>query len=289
MNILDVLLSMACCSAALAQTAAQTADEIMTKVAENQDRAQAARAAFVYRQNILIRMKRNNGKVAREEVRDLTVIPSDSGTKRELVHFEGKYEKSGRFVTYDKPGFKYKDVDIDGAIAENMAEDFANSKSSRDGVSANMFPLTSKRLAAYRFTLKGTEAYRDREVFKIDFEPKENKGMDCDDNNSCWAGEALVDRVEFQPVLITTHLSFGIPVAVKLLLGTDVKHMGFKVTYQKFEGVWFPVTYGGELKVRAAFLYARNISIGVQNSEFKHADVATHVSFDDPAKNSNLP
>ena len=41
---------------------AQTADEIMAKVAKNQDADVAARSQFVYHQNLLVRMKRANGK-----------------------------------------------------------------------------------------------------------------------------------------------------------------------------------------------------------------------------------
>ena len=268
-----------------AVASAQTADEIMAKVADNQDRAQSVRAAFVYHQNILVRMKRGGGKIAREEIRDFTVTPTDKGTKRELTHFEGKYDKGGKLISYDHAGFQYKDIDIDGAIAENIANDFANNKSSRDGISPEMFPLTTKHLKNYRFTMKGTEVYRERQVYSISFEPQRNKGLDCDEDDSCWAGEVLVDKLEFQPVVVTTHLAIGIPVLVKVLLGTNIKHMGFKVTYQKFdEGLWFPVDYGGELKVRAVFLYSRSISIGVKNSEFKHADVASKVSFEEPTQ-----
>ena len=48
----------------------EPADIIMAKVALNQQRAQAARAAFVYHQSMLIRFKRGNGKLAREEERE---------------------------------------------------------------------------------------------------------------------------------------------------------------------------------------------------------------------------
>ena len=56
-------------------------------------------------------------------------------------------------------------------------------------------------------------------------------------------------------MLVTSWLAKSIPMAVQILLGTNIKHLGFKVAYQKFdEGLWFPVTYGGEFYVRAAVL-----------------------------------
>ena len=81
-------------------------------------------------------------------------------------------------------------------------------------------------------------------------------------------------------MLITTHLAVKIPIWVKMALGTDVQQVGFKISYKKFEeGLWFPVTYGGELKVRALFLYARRIGISMQNSGFQRASVVSKVEF----------
>ena len=46
---------------------------------------------------------------------------------------------------------------------------------------------------------------------------------------------------------------------------------GFKVSYQKFdEGLWFPVTCGGEFKLKALFLYSRRAGLSLQNSDFQH-------------------
>jgi len=94
----------------------------------------------------------------------------------------------------------------------------------------------------------------------------------------------LVDSHEYQPVLVTTWLAKGIPMAVQILLGTNMTQLGFKVAYQKFEdGLWFPVTYGGEFKLRAVFFYKRTISLSVMNSGFQRSDVTSTVSFGVPA------
>ncbi len=261
----------------------QTADEIMSRVAENQNRAQESRSAFVYNQNLLVRMKRANGKLAREEVRDYIVTPHEDHSTKELTRLAGRYELKGRVLSYSERGFRRKSVDLDGEIIEELADKFAGDEKSRDGIHRDMFPLTAIEQRRYTFHLDGTEKYRDRDVFRITFLPKKGEKKGEDDLD--WAGEALVDTHEFQPVLITTHLPKGLPLLVKTLLGTDLKQVGFKVTYQKIdEGLWFPATYGGELKVRALFLYARSMSIGVINSEFKRADVRTTVTFGEESK-----
>jgi hypothetical protein len=46
--------------------------------------------------------------------------------------------------------------------------------------------------------------------------------------------------------------------------------------------LWFPVTYGGEFYVRAAFFYKRTMALSVVNSGFQKADVTSTVSFQPP-------
>jgi hypothetical protein len=72
-----------------------------------------------------------------------------------------------------------------------------------------------------------------------------------------------------------------VPVVVKTLLGTNIQQIGFKLAYEKFDDLWFPVNYSGELKLRVLFVYARTISLGMINSDFKRADVKSRVTFED--------
>jgi len=258
---------------------------IMAKVAQNQDRAQEMRKAFVYHQSLLIRFKRGNGKLAREEQREYTVTPSEKGFKKDLVNFTGKYEKSGKLFEYNEPGFEYKGVDIDGELANEFANDLANDKESRDGITNDLFALTGEKQKKYTFKFEGKENYRGTEVYRITFKPKKASLFDCDENDEggCWAGEALIDTKEYQPVLVTSWLAKSVPMAVQVLLGTNIKHLGFKVPYQKFaDGLWFPVTYGGEFYVRGVFFYKRTIAISVVNSGFQKSDVTSTVSFQLP-------
>jgi hypothetical protein len=259
---------------------AQTADEIIKRVAENQDIAAAGRTHFIYHQNVLVRMKRTNGKLAHEETRDYTVAPSPTGLERKLVSVSGKVQRGSRTVIYSDASFHDKGLDVDRGIVQGIAEDFG--KDNKDGVDNDLFPLNSKALKSYRFTLKGSEKYQDHDVWDIQFEPVK---VSWDDDDHCWHGEALIDKAENQPMMITSSFACKIPGAVKVLLGTNVQQIGFKVTYQKFDdGVWFPVTYGGEFKFRALFLYARSVGVGLINSDFKKTDVQTAVKYEDAEK-----
>jgi hypothetical protein len=259
----------------------QPAGIIMARVAINQDRAQEMRSAFVYHQSMLIRFKRGNGKLAREEEREYTVTPTEKGFKKDLTHFIGKYEKSGQLIAYDKPGFQYKGTDIDGGLADGLADSLTNDKETRDGFGQDPLPLTSKMQKKFAFQLEGEEDYRGTQVYRVTFKPKKLSLFDCDDDEaSCWAGEALIDVREYEPVLVTSWLAKSIPKAVQILLGTNIKHLGFKVAYRKFdEGLWFPVSYGSEFEVRGLFFYKRTIALSAINSGFHKADVTSTVSF----------
>src|SRR6266571_3678416 len=118
-------------------------EEIMARVAANQERSQELRAAFVYRQSLLVRFKRGNGRLAREEVREFTVTPKPLGSEKTLVRFAGKYERDGKLIDYSEPGFTYKDLDLDGELIDDFADDFAGDRDSRDGIARDLFPLTA--------------------------------------------------------------------------------------------------------------------------------------------------
>ena len=257
-----------------------TAEGIMARVALNQDRDQDLRTAFVYHQNVMVRLNRNNGKLAREEYGEYTVTPTSKGVNKEQTLFRGKYMDHGKEVEFEKPGYEHKSIDIDADFARSMLEDFANDKESRDGIDHDLFPLTSKQQRKYEFHLEGTEDYRGTPVYRITFAPKKKPSIYDDDDNGSWAGEVLVERNEYQPVLVTSRLAVKIPAWVKVLFGINVQQLGFKVTYKKFdEGLWFPVTYGGEFKLKALFLYSRRIGISMQNTGFQHAVVESKVNF----------
>ena len=262
-------------AALAAAAAAQTPDveTIMEHVGRNQAQAVAQRQEFTFHQKQLLRLIRGNGKVAREENREYDVSPNDNGVRKELLRL-GEYK--GKYVAYDRPGYKYKGLDVDGDLIRDLSEDLTNDSHSRDGIGADLFPLTTDEQRKYNFKLLAAEQYRGRDVYRVGFEPKPHQEFD----EAAWKGEALIDAAEFQPVSVHSKLAFKIPRAVKILLGTDIKGLGFSVTYQKFEdGVWFPVSYGGEFEVRAVFFYKRTISVNLTNTEFHRTSVNSNVTY----------
>jgi hypothetical protein len=251
---------------------------IMARVAANQERAQELRTAFVYRQSLLLRFQRGDGRLAREEQHEFTVAPKPDGSEKTLEHFAGKYERDGKLVDYAEPGFKYKDLDLDGELMHDFADELTHDRRSRDGIARDLFPLTAKEQEKYTFRFRGREDYRGRRVYRIEFEP--NKKRFGAEDGTPWAGEILVDAEELQPVRVTTRLARGIPFLVQSLLGTNVRGVGFDLSYEKFDdGLWFPVRYGGEFELRAVFLYKRKIAIVLRNADFRRAQVATRISF----------
>jgi hypothetical protein len=244
------------------------AAEIMRRVAENLDRAQAARAAWVYDQDIFVRLKRANGKLAREESRRYIVAPGEKGTQRKLVNVEGKILDGKKESLYTEAGYRTKDADIDGALVDSFAREILWRQGGIPNTSWR--PFESKELDKYSFKLEGEEHYRDYDVYKISFREEGE-----------WEGEALIERNEYQPVLVTSAWTGRVPAAVIVGLGTNVKQIGAKITYQRFDkDVWFPVECGGELKLRVLFLYARTIAFSAKNSGFRKTDVQSSIEFD---------
>ncbi len=271
MNLLAIV---ALTGAAMAQT--PDVADIMARVGENQTRASDLRREYTFRQKQLLRLNRGNGKVAREEHREYDVTPGAGHTAKNLVSFDGRYQYKGKYIAYDRPGYTYRDMDIDGELIDGLSDDMTNDRQSRDGIACNLFPLTSAEQRKYSFRLLGKEPYRGREVYRVAFEPKPHQEFD----EAAWKGEALIDASEYQPVSVYTKLALKIPLAVKTLLGTDIKGLGFSIAYQKFdEGVWFPVSYGGEFEIRALFFYKRIIAVNMANSAFRRVSVTSNVSY----------
>jgi hypothetical protein len=258
---------------------APSVDQIMARVAENQARAQDLRRAYIYNQKVVARFHRNNGKLAREEKLEYVVTPTPGGIDKKLAHFEGKYERNGQLISYDEPGKQNKNLDVDGDLIHEMVDDMTGDKEAKDGIGHDLFPLTADEQAKYIFTLEGKDIYRGHNVYRISFRPKPHE-EDAD-----WKGEALIDVEECQPLLVSTRLAAHIPVAVKVLLGTDIKGLGFAVSYEKFDdGLWFPVSYGGEFHVRVVFFYSRNMSISMVNTGFTRAKVSSRIAYDTSGK-----
>jgi len=264
-----VLLAFICVAAR-----AETPDvmTIMRRVSENVDRAQAARTAWVYDHDVFVRLKRANGKLAREESRQYIVAPTEKGAKRKLVKVDGRILDGKQEREYHEAGYRTKEADIDGAITDSVARELMWRRNSM-GLMEYWDPLQSQNLAKYTFKLDGEERYQDYDVYKITWHSK--------DKEDSWEGEALIERNEFQPVLVTSAWTGKVPIGVTIALGISVKHIGAKITYKRFDkDLWFPVQCGGEMKLRVLFLYARTIAFSGGNQNFRKTDVQSSIDFD---------
>ena len=74
---------------------AVTADQIMAKVAANQDRTEAARTRYIYLQHIRAVSRKPGGKVMCEEITDSRVSPRAKGSQQELLKLDGRYLAEG--------------------------------------------------------------------------------------------------------------------------------------------------------------------------------------------------
>ena len=288
-----------------------SAESVMARVGENQDRSEAERAHYVYVQHAKM-VSRHGKTVMCEEITDYRMTPSGDGSHEELVKLEGRQLTKHRYLTYhalppeqakieaseespqtqasrqdeNKDGSQnskpkeedrhdtirvsISDDSMDRDIVENMRWGLIHDKS-KDGISAHLFPLTSKDQADYVFRMIGRERMNNHDVFHISFRPKKKDDFG-------WSGDAYIDTTAYQPVLITTGMARKIPFAVRTLLGTNLPGLGFTVTYApQPDGVWFPVTFSTEFKIHVLFFFHREIILDAQNREFEKTHVTSRI------------
>lgn len=246
-----------------------SAQEIMARVATNQARAQQQRGEYIYRQRIHVVTRRTNGKLMREETTDYLVTPAPTGTKKELKTITGRYWHKGSYIEFHGEPVPEQDS-LDGDLIHDLRDDLMNDQS-KDGLGRDFFPLTAEQQRKYRFELAGEGTTRGRKAYRIRFIPGNKEDL-------TWAGEALIDKEELQPLTVFTRLSRKIPLIVRTVLGTDLPGIGFNVEYNRFgDDVWFPVSFGTEFRLRAVFFINRDIIISLENSDFKHAKAESRI------------
>jgi hypothetical protein len=264
-----LLLALVPCPVISAGQSPPSADEIMSRVAANQDRAVKQRAEYVYRQQIRIISRKTNGRLMRDETTDYLVTPTPDGTKKELKQVVGRAWVKKHYVEFNKDTWPHTHS-LDGDLAEGLRDDLAN-EHSKDGLARDLFPLTTDQQKNYKFELEGEKTIEGRRAWRIQFTPR-------DRHDIAWAGEALIDCRDYQPVRVYTKLSRKLPLFVRAVLGTSLPGVGFDVEYRRFgEGVWFPVSFGTEFRLRVIFFIKRNISISLKNSGFEHVHVKSKV------------
>jgi len=245
-----------------------TADEIMARVAANQDKAIEMRSHYIYKQHAHTTSHKMNGKLMREETDDYDVFPAAKGVDRKLQVLSGRYWHKGKYVEFNK-----EPIPDAGTLDADLTHDFvhdSDQQSSRDGVGSNLFPLTAERQKEYQFHLIGEETLNGRAVYHLRFEPK-NHDID-------WAGEAFIDKAEFQPMNVFTKMSRKLPFFVRGVLGVDLPGVGFNVQYIRVEeGVWFPETFGTEFELHLFHIWSRTLAISLKNSDFRKTHVDTRI------------
>jgi len=264
-----------------------TAEAIMARVAANQDLADAERSHYVYVQHAHV-VSRKSKVVLCEEVTDSRVVPSASGSQVELLKLDGRLLREHKYVTYttlpptrmkagsqvevdhDSIGIEIGNNDTDRDLVENMRSGLTND-TSRDGMGAHLFPLTSRSQSGYLFHLISRERVNGRDVFHIEFRPK-------DKDEFGWKGDAYIDATAYQPVVVTTAMARKIPFTVRTLLGTNLPGLGFTVVYEpQPDRVWFPVGFGTEFKVHVLFFFSREVIIDARNLDFEKTHVNSKI------------
>ncbi|MGH9693689.1 MAG: hypothetical protein ACRD5Z_06085, partial [Bryobacteraceae bacterium] len=175
----------------------------------------------------------------------------------------------------DFQGDPVPDADsLDGGLTSGLRDDLTNTES-KDGIVKNLFPLTSEAQKDLKFELMGKQVVAGRNAYRIRFGPRDAKDF-------AWAGEALIDEDELQPISVYTRLSRRIPFFIRTLSGTDVPGLGFNVQYKRIaDGVWFPVSFGTEFRLHAVFVINRTISVSMENKNFKRATADSSIHYEE--------
>jgi hypothetical protein len=265
------------------------ADDIMARVAANQDRSEALRKEYVYKQHIHIATHKPQNRMMREENADYDVVPLPDGTtQKQLKLLTGRYWDKDKYVNFQGEPVRdagSPDADLvenlrhhetvpeagrtDASLIRNLRDHLSNDKS-KDGLARDLFPLTSAEQKDYEFKLLGQEVEAGRNVYHIAFAPK-------DKQEPTWAGEAYIDAAEFQPVRVFTRMSRRIPFLVRTMW-FDLPGFGFNVEYERQEdGVWFPASFGTEFRMHVGpvFFFNRDIAISLENTGFEHTHAET--------------
>lgn len=247
-----------------------TADQIMQRVAVNQDRSEELRRQYIYRQHVRVTSRKTNGKLMQDEVTDYLVVPNAEASIKKLTALTGKYWQKDKYIDYS--GEQPNHDSLDGDLVSDLRDDLVNEDRTKDGPATDLFPLTSKQQEKYRFKVVDLETTNGRPAYRVAFHPK-------DRSETVWKGEALIDGQEFQPITVFTKLARRVPFWVRTTLGTDVPDLGFSVSYKRQpDGIWFPVSFGTEFRLRAVFFINREITVSLQNSDFEktHVDSVIH-------------
>jgi hypothetical protein len=264
---------------------ALTADSIMARVAARQTQAIALRTEYVYQQRISITTRKPDGKLMRQETAEYEIVPGDSGLERNLRKLDGKYWTRGparedQYIEFhDNPA---PDRGRDGWFFDQCRNALLNERScefvSWGRYDHTRFPLTAEEQNYHRFELVGEEVVSGRKAYRIRFWPRNRHDFH-------WAGEILIDALEFQPISGYTRFARRIPLPARVLTGTNFQGAGSSVSYQRFDNeVWFPVSFGSEFRMHFLFFFNRIVTISAESFGFRRTRVRSTIRFENTEK-----
>ena len=190
--------------------------------------AGAERQQFVYNQTVRSRFIRAYGKVARQETRQYSVLPTPTGNEKRLISVEGEIHQGNTVTKYTDPETQRNGLDLDANLLNGITTNLVDDKDSRDGIPKNLFPLGRDALANYDFRLIDTKDYKGRLTHQLTFQRKK------DSKGGQWKGDAYIDAAEYQPIKIATELNFKMPLLVRVVFGSTIRQTGFAVSYVHF-------------------------------------------------------
>ena len=249
-------------------------EQIMARVAANQDLAIDARKRFVYTQTARVRVLTRKRKPVWDETRKYEVTPTAKGVESRLVRSWGERREKGKIVSFQEEGATPSDPGLDGEMADGLLDEFTPQRSGRDGLQNQLYPFASDQQSHYRYSLAGVTEFRGKGVARIEFEPR-------DRDSGAWRGEMLLDQEEWQPVHVYSNLAIKIPLWVRAVFGVSIRQLGFGTSYKRFDkDVWFPVSHGGEFSIKVLHVHRRLATVSVVSEDFRRTAVESSVEFD---------
>ena len=102
--------------------AALTADQIMARVAANQDQSVELRKNYVYKQHVHVVTHKTNGRLMRDETAEYDVLPTPDGATKKLETLTGRYLHKGKYQDFQ--GEPRPDADtIDAELVRSFRDD----------------------------------------------------------------------------------------------------------------------------------------------------------------------
>ncbi len=115
--------------------AALTADQIMARVAANQDQSVELRKNYVYKQHVHVVTHKTNGRLMRDETAEYDVLPTPDGATKKLETLTGRYLHKGKYQDFQgepRPDADTIDAELVRSFRDDLTGNSAESKSQQE-------------------------------------------------------------------------------------------------------------------------------------------------------------